>query len=129
MSLSPPLSHSSPCGFRLKEPRFSFFRYCAEHGSRHPRQEEQLPRYPKSPSPIPSTTSSDGEVELIHEYSARNFFSVINFVHILQKLTKRKLHRVLLLVQYKSSVSPHHDHEMCWTHLTSVLCRLSLSGC
>ena len=46
---------------------------------------------------------SDDEMELITDYSWRNFFSVINFVHILQKLTKRKTHRVLLLVQYKSS--------------------------
>lgn len=47
--------------------------------------------------------SSDDETELITDYSWRNFFSIINFVHILQKLTKRKTHRVLLLVQYKSS--------------------------
>lgn len=45
-------------------------------------------------------------MELITDYSWRNFFAVINFVHILQKLTKRKTHRVLLLVQYKSSVGP-----------------------
>lgn len=44
------------------------------------------------------------DVELVSDYSWRNFFSTINFVHILQKLTKRKTHRVLLMVQYKSSV-------------------------
>ena len=48
--------------------------------------------------------TSDEDVELITEYSWRNFFSTVNFVHILQKLTKRKTHRVLLMVQYKSSV-------------------------
>lgn len=53
----------------------------------------------------PGSGADDDEVELITDYSWRNFFSVINFVHILQKLTKRKTHRVLLLVQYKSSVS------------------------
>ncbi|SCV68896.1 BQ2448_1017 [Microbotryum intermedium] len=47
--------------------------------------------------------TDDDQVEYITDYSWRNFFSVINFVHILQKLTKRKTHRVLLLVQYKSS--------------------------
>lgn len=54
-----------------------------------------------------SVRSDDGEggEQLIHDFSSRNFFSNINFVHILQKLTKRKVHRVLLLVQYKSSVS------------------------
>ncbi|GAA6052338.1 hypothetical protein JCM3770_007259 [Rhodotorula araucariae] len=52
------------------------------------------------------TSWGDGdgdEVELVGDYSWRNFFSTINFVHILQKLTKRKTHRVLLMVQYKSS--------------------------
>ncbi|GAA5892539.1 hypothetical protein JCM6882_005642 [Rhodosporidiobolus microsporus] len=43
------------------------------------------------------------DIELVSDYSWRNFFSTINFVHILQKLTKRKTHRVLLMVQYKSS--------------------------
>lgn len=52
-----------------------------------------------------SPTAEEDEIELITDYSWRNFFAVINFVHILQKLTKRKTHRILLLVQYKSSVS------------------------
>lgn len=39
------------------------------------------------------------------DYCWRNFFSAINFLRILQKLTKKKTHRILLLVQYKSSVS------------------------
>lgn len=71
-----------------------------------------------SPSPLPSQTSTDSEVEYIHEFSPRNFFSVINFLHILQKLTKRKLHRVLLLVQYKSSVGAQYL-KFAW--LTSAL--------
>ncbi|RGB36108.1 hypothetical protein C1646_697859 [Rhizophagus diaphanus] len=37
------------------------------------------------------------------DYCWRNFFSAINFLRILQKLTKKKTHRILLLVQYKSS--------------------------
>lgn len=41
--------------------------------------------------------------ELIHDYSFRNFFAVLNFTRILQKLTKRRAHRILLLNQYKSS--------------------------
>ncbi|KAJ2957219.1 hypothetical protein NQZ79_g7035 [Umbelopsis isabellina] len=35
----------------------------------------------------------------------RNMFWCINFLRIMQKLTKRKTHRIMLLVQYKSSVS------------------------
>ncbi|GAA6035376.1 hypothetical protein JCM8097_008842 [Rhodosporidiobolus ruineniae] len=50
-----------------------------------------------------SSTSGGDDIELVSDYSWRNFFSTINFVHILQKLTKRKTHRVLLMVQYKSS--------------------------
>jgi hypothetical protein len=49
------------------------------------------------------TATPDEEPEILHEFAARNFFAVINFVHVLQKLTKRKIHRILLLVQYKSS--------------------------
>ena len=59
---------------------------------------------PHSPvATLSSTGAGDDEVELLTDYSARNFFAIINFLHILQKLTKRKVHRVLLLSQYKSS--------------------------
>jgi hypothetical protein len=59
--------------------------------------------------PVPAlnedgTLQDPDEPEIITSFSWRNFFSVINFVHVLQKLTKRKPHRILLLVQYKSSV-------------------------
>lgn len=67
---------------------------------------------PPGARPVTPNDGDDDEVELITDYSWRNFFSVINFVHILQKLTKRKTHRVLLLVQYKSSVS--HVHAAIW---------------
>ncbi len=60
---------------------------------------------PPGARPTPAKDDDSDEVELITDFSWRNFFSTINFVHILQKLTKRKTHRVLLLVQYKSSVS------------------------
>ncbi|KKY19129.1 putative pheromone-dependent cell cycle arrest protein far11 [Phaeomoniella chlamydospora] len=36
-------------------------------------------------------------------FSWRNFFTSINFLRILQKITRQKAHRCLLLVQYKSS--------------------------
>jgi hypothetical protein len=70
------------------------------------RQSIQLPPATGSPSTQTtenSQTSIEEEPEVLHEFAARNFFSVINFVHVLQKLTKRKIHRILLLVQYKSS--------------------------
>ena len=41
--------------------------------------------------------------EPITDYSWRNFFSMINYLRIMQKICKNKAHRNLLLVQYKSS--------------------------
>ncbi|KAG0341722.1 Factor arrest protein 11 [Podila humilis] len=38
-----------------------------------------------------------------HYVCRRNMFTIINLLRVLQKLTKHKTHRVLLLVQYKSS--------------------------
>lgn len=46
------------------------------------------------------------EVEICSEYSWRNFFTGINFLKILQKMTKHRSHRTCMLNQYKSSVSP-----------------------
>ena len=46
-------------------------------------------------APLPS--------EPIEIFSWRNFFSSINFLRIMQKITRQKAHRCLLLVQYKSS--------------------------
>lgn len=53
-----------------------------------------------------TTTTADGEeeVELITEYSWRNFFSTINFLKVLQKMTKHRSHRTYMLQQYKSTV-------------------------
>ncbi|KAE8215069.1 hypothetical protein CF327_g1610 [Tilletia walkeri] len=57
-----------------------------------------------SPGPNGPITVPDGEeVEIVFEYSWRNFFSIINFTRIIQKLTKRRVHRILLMTQYKSS--------------------------
>ncbi|KAK4193150.1 hypothetical protein QBC35DRAFT_482764 [Podospora australis] len=41
--------------------------------------------------------------EPITEFSRRNFFSLINYLRVLQKVCKGKAHRNLLLVHYKSS--------------------------
>ncbi|KAL7797564.1 hypothetical protein V8C37DRAFT_369935 [Trichoderma ceciliae] len=42
-------------------------------------------------------------LEPITEFSRRNFFSLINYLRVMQKICKNKAHRNLLLVQYKSS--------------------------
>jgi hypothetical protein len=41
--------------------------------------------------------------EPITDFSRRNFFSLINYLRIMQKICKHKAHRNLLMVQYKSS--------------------------
>lgn len=46
-------------------------------------------------NPLPS--------EPITDFSRRNFFSLINYLRVMQKICKNKAHRNLLLVQYKSS--------------------------
>jgi hypothetical protein len=42
-------------------------------------------------------------MEPITDFSRRNFFSLINYLRVMQKICKNKAHRNLLLVQYKSS--------------------------
>lgn len=41
--------------------------------------------------------------EPVTDFSWRNFFALINYLRIMQKICKNKAHRNLLLVQYKSS--------------------------
>ncbi|OAA66101.1 HAM-2, protein required for hyphal anastomosis [Cordyceps fumosorosea ARSEF 2679] len=45
----------------------------------------------------------DLPTEPITDFSWRNFFSLINYLRLMQKVCKGKAHRNLLLVQYKSS--------------------------
>ncbi|KAL9533484.1 Factor arrest protein [Sphaerulina musiva] len=58
----------------------------------HPPEIDELgyPQTPLPPSPL-------------KHYSYRNVFSAINYLRVLQKVTRRKTHRALLLVSYKSS--------------------------
>ncbi|KAM0713542.1 hypothetical protein Q7P37_010504 [Cladosporium fusiforme] len=50
--------------------------------------------YPQTPLPASP----------INSYSWRNVFTAINYLRVLQKITRRKTHRSLLLVSYKSSI-------------------------
>lgn len=61
------------------------------------------------PPPPPPPTGEPPEVELIGDYSWRNFFTVINFLKVLQKMSKHRGHRTFMLQQYKSSVSRDGD--------------------
>lgn len=54
---------------------------------------------------LPNGERREEEVDLLTDFSWRNFFSTINFAKIMQKLSKHRSHRIRMLVQYKSSVS------------------------
>ncbi|KKA27375.1 hypothetical protein TD95_000502 [Thielaviopsis punctulata] len=47
--------------------------------------------------------NSDVPLTPVTDFSRRNFFSLINYLRILQKICKGKVHRNLLMVTYKSS--------------------------
>ncbi|EEH09287.1 conserved hypothetical protein [Histoplasma capsulatum G186AR] len=70
---------------------------------------QKLPPHPRERSaPLPEVDelgypSAPATAGPITTFSFRNFFSSINFLHIMQKITRGKAHRCLLLVQYKSS--------------------------
>src|ERR1700761_1171175 len=90
---------------------FSFFRYCyltysaGPHVSRHEDNRESTTRQSVTRVHVyPNGQKVEEEVDLINDFSWRNFFSSINFVKIMQKLTKTRYHRIWMLVQYKSSV-------------------------
>ncbi|TIC02927.1 hypothetical protein E3Q17_01188 [Wallemia mellicola] len=79
----------------------NFFNYCHTYGTS---------TQDGSHRKVPSINSNDGipdfetfEKPDLRTFSWRNLFSTINFMRIVQKLSKKRTHRLLLLVQYKSS--------------------------
>lgn len=68
-----------------------FSRQAAEQSSMRPEVDEL--GYPVNALPP----------EPVTDFSWRNFFALINYLRIMQKICKNKAHRNLLLVQYKSS--------------------------
>ena len=72
---------------------------------------------------LPNGQKHDEEVDLLTDFSWRNFFSTINFAKIMQKLSKHRSHRIRMLVQYKSSVSRLHACSR--VHARAALCRQS----
>ena len=90
----------------------SFFRYCLLHFSRntHPsRVEDNMfspPRRSVTRTTIlPNGTTANEEVDMLTEFSWRNFFFTINFAKVMQKLSKHRSHRIRMLVQDKSTVT------------------------
>ena len=95
-------------------PNFNFFKFCELNCGKEPRKPkpedtvlakqpfEGMDSPPAGLAHLNSSVDKD-KIEHLDHYSFRNFFSGLNFTRILQKLTKKKVHRILLLVQYKSS--------------------------
>ncbi|KAH7887969.1 hypothetical protein F5I97DRAFT_1805804 [Phlebopus sp. FC_14] len=92
---------------KADSPDHNFFRYCQIHHARvPPRMEEEKPRSAHvvcQTKNLPNGQKQEEEVEMITDFSWRNFFSTINFAKIMQKLSKSRSHRIWMLVQYKSS--------------------------
>lgn len=83
-------------------PECSFFQYLHLNASKAAREKTAEPEPPVENS-VKVTEENGEEVEVITDYSWRNFFAAINLVKILQKITKHRVHRILLMCQYKSS--------------------------
>ncbi|KAI0265108.1 hypothetical protein BC834DRAFT_924381 [Gloeopeniophorella convolvens] len=52
---------------------------------------------------LPNGTTAQEEIDMLTEFSWRNFFFTINFAKVMQKLSKHRSHRIRMLVQYKST--------------------------
>ncbi|KAI9508666.1 hypothetical protein F5148DRAFT_1352615 [Russula earlei] len=50
---------------------------------------------------LPNGTMTHEEIDMLTEFSWRNFFFTINFAKVMQKLSKHRSHRIRMLVQYK----------------------------
>ncbi|KAE8354766.1 hypothetical protein BDV28DRAFT_71495 [Aspergillus coremiiformis] len=96
-AVPPPIARHRPemaagnSSARGPSPEDGFAEFMDDHEP--PRPEVDELGYPTAPPPK----------EPITVFSFRNFFSAINYLHIMQKITRDKAHRCLLLVQYKSS--------------------------
>ncbi|KAJ7086610.1 hypothetical protein C8R44DRAFT_650748 [Mycena epipterygia] len=95
---------------KADSPDNNFFRYCMLNFAKNPQPmlpaDSQLrpPRHTVVKTRIlPNGEKHDEEVDMVTEFSWRNFFSTINFAKIMQKLSKNRSHRIWMLIQYKSS--------------------------
>ncbi|KAH9981843.1 hypothetical protein BJV74DRAFT_853259 [Russula compacta] len=95
---------------KADSPDNNFFRYCLLHFSKNPqpsRMEDNMLSPPRRTvtrtTVLPNGTMTHEEVDMLTEYSWRNFFFTINFAKVMQKLSKHRSHRIRMLVQYKST--------------------------
>lgn len=93
---------------KADSPENNFFRYCQYNFSKAPpssfHEQFQPTRNTATRTTIlPNGQRQEEEIELLTDFSWRNFFATINFAKIMQKLSKHRSHRIWMLVQYKSS--------------------------
>ncbi|KAJ6599344.1 hypothetical protein DFH09DRAFT_1130790 [Mycena vulgaris] len=95
---------------KADSPDNNFFRYCMLRFAQNPQPmlpaESQVrpPRHTVVKTRIlPNGEKHEEEVDMVTDFSWRNFFSTINFAKIMQKLSKNRSHRIWMLIQYKSS--------------------------
>ncbi|KAH9844211.1 N1221-domain-containing protein [Rhodofomes roseus] len=94
---------------KADSPENNFFHYCQSNFSKNP-QGARLDDNGRPPrqtiirmTTLPNGLKHEEEIDMLTDFSWRNFFSVINFAKIMQKLSKHRSHRIRMLVQYKSS--------------------------
>ncbi|KAJ7228927.1 hypothetical protein GGX14DRAFT_615927, partial [Mycena pura] len=95
---------------KADSPDNNFFRYCLLKFAKNPQpmvpaeSQQRPPRHTVVKTRIlPNGEKHEEEIDMITEFSWRNFFSTINFAKIMQKLSKNRSHRIWMLIQYKSS--------------------------
>ena len=115
----------------------SFFRYCQTRFARRPESggpgDEHMQQRPSRQTIVRTTVLPNGqkheeEVDLLTDFSWRNFFSTINFAKIMQKLSKQRSHRIRMLVQYKSSVSASVRTRLCGSRSDGLTGGMSIPG-
>ncbi|KAG7097243.1 hypothetical protein E1B28_004613 [Marasmius oreades] len=113
-------------------PDQNFFRYCFLNFAKNPqhiRPEDNMLKPPRhnivKTVTLPNGQVHEEEVEMLTEFSWRNFFATINFAKIMQKLSKNRSHRIWMLVQYKSSAVLKRmlrvQHPMLQLHLLKLI--------
>ncbi|KAF9263661.1 N1221-domain-containing protein [Marasmius fiardii PR-910] len=110
----------------------NFFRYCFLNFAKNPqhiRPEDNMLKPPRhtivKQVTLPNGQLHEEEVEMVTDFSWRNFFATINFAKIMQKLSKNRSHRIWMLVQYKSSAVLKRmlrvQHPMLQLHLLKLI--------
>ncbi|KAG8811055.1 Factor arrest protein 11 [Serendipita sp. 399] len=90
-------------------PERTFFRYCYERFSRNALETraDEFPLFAPRQGPrlttMPHGIKADEEVEMITEFSWRNFFAIINVLKLMHKITKGNPSRITNLVHHKTS--------------------------